>query len=104
MTTFYDSRRPYDNYDSTTREWDAIFIGGGASGRFGSSYFRAMGGNQLTIEADNHLGGKCCKNACVLHHYLYEIAVELDKARIWIKKNTGPSSPGKTGKSKYSPS
>ena len=64
MTTFYDNRRPYDNYDSTTREWDAIFIGGGASGRFGSSYFRAMGGNQLTIEADNHLGGKCCKNAC----------------------------------------
>jgi dihydrolipoamide dehydrogenase len=98
MTTFYDNRRPYDNYDSTTKEWDAIFIGGGASGRFGSSYFRAMGGNQLTIEADNHLGGKCCKNACVLHHYLYEIAVELDKARIWDKKEYWPKFPRKNGK------
>jgi pyruvate/2-oxoglutarate dehydrogenase complex dihydrolipoamide dehydrogenase (E3) component len=98
MTTFYDDRRPYDNYDASTREWDAIFIGGGASGRFGSSYFRAMGGNQLTIEMDNHLGGKCCKNACVLHHYLYEIAVELDKARIWDKKEYWPKFPHKNGK------
>jgi pyruvate/2-oxoglutarate dehydrogenase complex dihydrolipoamide dehydrogenase (E3) component len=98
MTTFYDDRRPYHNFDTTTREWDAIFIGGGASGRFGSSFFRAMGGNQLTIEMDNHLGGKCCKNACVLHHYLYEIAVELDKARIWEKKEYWPKFPRKNGK------
>lgn len=98
MTTLYDDRRPYDNYNASTKEWDVIFIGGGASGRFGSSYFRAMGGNQLTIEADNHLGGKCCKNACVLHHYLYEIAVELDKARIWDKKEYWPKFPRKNGK------
>ena len=98
MTIFYDNRRPYDNYDASTKEWDVIFIGGGASGRFGSSYFKAMGGNQLTIEMDNHLGGKCCKNACTLHHYLYEIAVELDKARIWEKKEYWPKFPRKNGK------
>ena len=98
MTVLYNNRKPFDNYDPGYKEYDAIFIGGGAAGRFGSSYFKAMGGNSLTIEADNHLGGKCCKNACVLHHYLYEIAVELDRARIWDKKEYWPKVPTKNGK------
>ena len=32
------------------REYDAIFIGGGAGGRFGSAYMKAAGGRQLTID------------------------------------------------------
>lgn len=77
----YDRRKPFDNYDPDTKEYDVIFIGGGAAGRFGSSYVKAMGGKQLTIEKGDHLGGKCCKNACVPHHLFYDCAVELDFAR-----------------------
>src|SRR5258708_28474804 len=44
---------------SDTREYDAIFVGGGAGGRFGSAYLRAQGGPQLTIDAWPFLGGSC---------------------------------------------
>jgi len=30
--------------------YDAIFVGGGAAGRFGSSYLKAMGGRPLVID------------------------------------------------------
>src|SRR5258706_16076982 len=43
--------------ENDKREYDAIYIGGGASGRFGSAYLRAMGGRQLIIEAWPFLGG-----------------------------------------------
>ena len=33
--------------DDDRREFDAIFVGGGAAGRFGSAYLRALGGRQL---------------------------------------------------------
>src|ERR1700745_3736463 len=33
------------------REYDAIFVGGGAAGRFGSAYLRARGGRQLARDA-----------------------------------------------------
>lgn len=89
----YDVKAPIDNYDPGVKEYDAIFIGGGAGGRFGSSYFRAMGGNQLTIDADDHLGGKCPKNACVIHHYLFDIAVEMDQARLLAEKSWYPKVP-----------
>ena len=41
------------------RTFDAIFVGGGASGRFGSAYLRAMGGRQLVIDRWLFLGGSC---------------------------------------------
>lgn len=66
------------NIDETdTREYDAIYIGGGASGRFGSAYLRAMGGRQLIIEAWPFLGGSCPHNACVPHHLFSDCAAEL---------------------------
>ena len=37
--------------DEDDREYDAIFVGGGASGRFGSAFLKARGGRQLTIDA-----------------------------------------------------
>jgi 2-oxopropyl-CoM reductase (carboxylating) len=49
------------------REFDAIFLGGGASGRFGSAYLRAMGGRQLIIDQWPFLGDSCPHNACVPH-------------------------------------
>src|SRR2546429_8350010 len=43
--------------DEDGREYDAIFVGGGAAGRFGSAFLRARGGRQLTIDAWPFLGG-----------------------------------------------
>jgi 2-oxopropyl-CoM reductase (carboxylating) len=65
------------------REYDAIFIGGGAGGRFGSAYLRALGGRQLVIDRWPFLGGSCPHQACVPHHLFSEAARELDLAR-WM--------------------
>ena len=59
------------------RDYDAIYLGGGAGGRFGSAYLRAMGGRQLIIEKWPFLGGSCPHNACVPHHLFSECAAEL---------------------------
>ena len=67
--------------DEDDREHDAIFVGGGASGRFGSAYLRARGGRQLTVDAWPFLGGSCPHQACVPHHLFSECARELDLAR-----------------------
>ena len=67
--------------DEDDREYDAIFVGGGASGRFGSAFLRARGGRQLTIDAWPFLGGSCPHQACVPHHLFSECARELDLAR-----------------------
>ena len=64
-----------------TRKFDAIFIGGGAGGRFGSGYLRAMGGRQLIIDRWPFLGGSCPHQACVPHHLFSEAARELDMMR-----------------------
>src|ERR1700740_563863 len=48
--------------DNDRREFDAIFIGGGAAGRFGSAYLRAMGGRQLVVDRWPFLGGACARN------------------------------------------
>ena len=67
--------------DNDDREFDAIFIGGGAAGRFGSAYLRAMGGRQLVVDRWPFLGGSCPHNACVPHHLFSECAAELMLAR-----------------------
>lgn len=61
--------------------YDAIFIGGGAGGRFGAAYLKAMGGRPLIIDAWPFLGGSCPHQACVPHHLFSEAAAELDKMR-----------------------
>ncbi len=47
--------------DEDDREYDAIFVGGGASGRFGSAFLKARGGRQLTIDAWPFLGGSAAR-------------------------------------------
>jgi pyruvate/2-oxoglutarate dehydrogenase complex dihydrolipoamide dehydrogenase (E3) component len=59
--------------------YDAIFVGGGAGGRFGAAYLKAMGGRPLIIDAWPFLGGSCPHQACVPHHLFSEAAEELDK-------------------------
>jgi dihydrolipoamide dehydrogenase len=68
------------------REYDAIFIGGGAAGRFGSAFLRARGGRQLVIDKWPFLGGSCPHEACVPHHVFSEAARMLDYARIMSNK------------------
>ncbi len=73
------------------REYDAIFIGGGAGGRFGSAFLRARGGRQLTVDRWPFLGGSCPHQACVPHHLFSEVAHQLDLARtlagrLWYPK------------------
>ena len=80
--------------EDDTREYDAIFLGGGAGGRFGSAYLRAMGGRQLIIEAWPFLGGSCPHNACVPHHLFSECAAELMLQRtmagkLWFRDMNG---------------
>src|SRR2546423_14482708 len=58
--------------------YDAIFVGGGAAGRFGSAYMKAMGGRPLIIDAWPFLGGTCPHQACVPHHLFSDVAAELD--------------------------
>ncbi|WP_300007035.1 FAD-dependent oxidoreductase [Pseudonocardia sp.] len=61
--------------------YDAVFVGGGAGGRFGAAYMKAMGGRPLIIDAWPFLGGSCPHQACVPHHLFSEAAEELDRAR-----------------------
>ncbi len=78
-----------------TREYDAIFVGGGAAGRFGSAYLRAMGGRQLIIDRWPFLGGSCPHNACVPHHLFSDCAAELMLARTFSGQYWFPDMTGK---------
>jgi dihydrolipoamide dehydrogenase len=73
---------PLENVDhDDPSPYDAIFVGGGAGGRFGSAYLRARGGRQLVIDKWPFLGGSCPHQACVPHHLFSEAAREMDYMR-----------------------
>ncbi|MBA2426224.1 MAG: NAD(P)/FAD-dependent oxidoreductase [Actinobacteria bacterium] len=61
--------------------YDAVFLGGGAAGRFGAAYMKAMGGRPLIIDRWPFLGGTCPHQACVPHHLFSESAALLDRQR-----------------------
>lgn len=67
--------------DGGTGTYDAVFIGGGAGGRFGAAYLQAMGGRALIVDRWPFLGGSCPHQACVPHHLFSDVAAELDLAR-----------------------
>jgi dihydrolipoamide dehydrogenase len=73
---------PLQNVDpDDARPYDAIFVGGGAGGRFGSAYLQARGGRQLVVDKWPFLGGSCPHQACVPHHLFSEAAREMDYMR-----------------------
>jgi pyruvate/2-oxoglutarate dehydrogenase complex dihydrolipoamide dehydrogenase (E3) component len=75
-------RNPESGTDSGADPgYDAVFVGGGAGGRFGAAYMRAMGGRPLIVDAWPFLGGSCPHQACVPHHLFSEAAEELDRMR-----------------------
>lgn len=77
-----DVGEPIENVDrDDTSPYDAIFIGGGAGGRFGSAYLKALGGRQLVVDKWPFLGGSCPHQACVPHHLFSEAAREMDYMR-----------------------
>ncbi|MGH8972007.1 MAG: FAD-dependent oxidoreductase [Acidimicrobiia bacterium] len=63
------------------RPYDAIFIGGGAAGRFGGAFLKARGGRALIVDKWPFLGGSCPHEACVPHHVFSDCARELDLQR-----------------------
>jgi pyruvate/2-oxoglutarate dehydrogenase complex dihydrolipoamide dehydrogenase (E3) component len=73
---------PLENVDrDDPTPYDAIFVGGGAGGRFGSAYLQARGGRQLVVDKWPFLGGSCPHQACVPHHLFSEAAREMDYMR-----------------------
>jgi pyruvate/2-oxoglutarate dehydrogenase complex dihydrolipoamide dehydrogenase (E3) component len=73
-----DRQEPLVNVNADDRrEFDAIFLGGGAAGRFGAAYLRAMGGRPLIIDRWPFLGGSCPHHACVPHHVFSDVAAQL---------------------------
>jgi len=69
-----------------SREFDAIFLGGGAAGRFGAAYCRALGGRVLIIDRWPFLGGSCPHQACVPHHLFSDCAAQLMLERTFSGK------------------
>lgn len=53
--------------------YDSIWFGGGASGRFGAAYTKALGGRSLIVEKHS-LGGECHRCRCVFENCLNEQA------------------------------
>lgn len=83
---------PYVNIRSEDpRIFDAIFVGGGAAGRFGAAYLKAMGGRALIVDRWPFLGGSCPHHACVPHHLFSDIAAQLllertFSGRLWFQR------------------
>ncbi len=88
---YYGTAEPIVNVQAADGVYDAVFVGGGAAGRFGSSYLRAMGGRALVIDAWPFLGGTCPHQACVPHHLFSESAALLERERrlagqLWFRQ------------------
>lgn len=61
------------DWDITTADpnvtYDAIWFGGGAAGRFGACYLKALGGRSLIVEKHG-LGGECHINRCAFENFI----------------------------------
>ena len=85
---YYGTDEPIMNVQADGGSYDAIFVGGGAAGRFGSAYLRAMGGRALVIDAWPFLGGSCP------HQALSRITYSLSQRRCWSASGVLPDSSG----------
>jgi len=54
---------------ATKNEFDAIWLGTGAAGRFGAAYLKALGGRPLVVEKEG-LGGECHVCRCAFENYV----------------------------------
>ena len=70
-------------------EYDAIWFGGGAAGRFGAAFHKALGGKPLIVEMC-HLGGQCHQNRCAFENFIYDQASMADLLRLYSGKSWYP--------------
>jgi len=57
----------------SNENFDAIWFGGGAAGRFGAAFMKALGGRALIVEKEG-LGGQCHVNRCAFENYVSDQA------------------------------
>lgn len=72
-----------------TQEYDAIWLGGGAAGRFGAAFHKALGGKPLIIEK-HALGGQCHVNRCAFENFIADQASMADLMRLYSGKSWYP--------------
>jgi len=67
-----------------------LWVGGGAAGRFGAAFQKALGGEPIIFERSN-LGGQCPRNRCACHNFFFEQAVMADLMRLFSGKSWYPN-------------
>ena len=70
-------------------EYDAIWFGGGASGRFGAAFLKALGGNPLIIEKEC-LGGECHVCRCAFENFISDQSSMAELLHLYSGKSWYP--------------
>ena len=70
-------------------EYDAIWFGGGAAGRFGAAFHKALGGKPLIVEK-KCLGGECHVNRCAFENFFADQASMAELLRSYSDKSWYP--------------
>jgi len=69
--------------------YDAIWFGGGASGRFGAAFHKALGGKPLIVEKHS-LGGECHVCRCAFENFVADQASMAELLRLYSGKSWFP--------------
>jgi len=72
-----------------SKQYDAIWFGGGAAGRFGAAFHKALGGEPLIVEEES-LGGQCHRSRCAFENFIYDQASMADLMRLYSGKSWYP--------------
>lgn len=70
-------------------EYDAIWFGGGAAGRFGAAFQKAMGGKPLIVEK-KCLGGECHVCRCAFENFVADQSSMAEILRLYSGKSWYP--------------
>lgn len=69
--------------------YDAIWFGGGAAGRFGAAYMKALGGKPLIVEK-KCLGGECHICRCAFENFVSDQSAMAEMMRIYSGRSWYP--------------
>lgn len=70
---------------SNSGEYDAIWFGGGAAGRFGAVYMKALGARPLLVEKHG-LGGECHQCRCAFENFVADQSAMAELMRLYSGK------------------
>jgi dihydrolipoamide dehydrogenase len=73
----------------TQDEYDAIWFGGGAAGRFGAAFHKALGGKPLIVEK-KCLGGECHVCRCAFENFVADQSSMAELLRLYSGKSWYP--------------